>query len=108
MEEDRRVNKRDLNQEALDEIHGSPEAKKAEAEAAKAQRELAIFMRDTFDTDAGRQILAWLDATYLNTLSFTPGDPHATSFNEGQRHVVLSIHELINQAEGEGSVNERP
>lgn len=99
---------RDLNAEALSEIYHEQASAENQKEIERRQRELSIFVRDTFDTDMGRQVLDWLNATYMNTLSFTPGDPHATSFNEGQRHVVLSLHELINQANGEGSVHERP
>lgn len=46
----------------------------------------------TFDTPQGRKVLAHLAKTcHLATPTFSPGDPHMTSFREGQRHVITSI-----------------
>lgn len=39
----------------------------------------------------GVAVLEELASIYYDQLSFVPGDPHSTSFNEGARSVVLYI-----------------
>lgn len=47
----------------------------------------------TFTSDHGKRVLEDLEGGYSNVNSFiqAKGDPYATVFNEGCRHVVLEI-----------------
>lgn len=44
-----------------------------------------------FNTPLGKDCLDVLNKTFYNTVSFTPGDTHTTSFKEGQRDLVQVI-----------------
>ena len=47
---------------------------------------------DTFTTEAGKRVLDRLiSGNCMMQSSYTPGDPHETSFCEGRRAVVLGI-----------------
>ena len=41
-----------------------------------------------FSTGRGKEVLETLSRVFYDTISFTPGDTHTTSFKEGQRDVV--------------------
>lgn len=53
-----------------------------------AQREREKALLTVMGTKEGRSVLwgLWSDAG-VNRVSFVPGDPHATSFNEGARNL---------------------
>lgn len=52
----------------------------------------------TFDTPQGRRVLAYLMRVSGATSSnFVAGDPHATAFKEGQRHIVMTILKAVNR-----------
>lgn len=67
----------------------------------------------TFESPMGREVLLDLCRRYnIASTSFTSGDPHLTSFHEGQRHVVLSILRVISRDVGSlvdaiGEANQR-
>lgn len=50
-----------------------------------------------FSGDVGTRVLRHLVENFVFKSSFTPGDPHTTSFNEGRRAVVLSIIREVNR-----------
>jgi hypothetical protein len=51
----------------------------------------------TFSTASGKKVLQDLiDSFHVLRPTFSPGDPHLTSFKEGSREVVLRILSLIN------------
>jgi len=51
---------------------------------------------EAFSTPAGQTVLEDLARScFVYKTTFTPGDPHATAFNEGMRHVVTSIFDMI-------------
>lgn len=48
--------------------------------------------KSTFDTPHGERVLRHLmRVSGVTGSSFVAGDPHATAFKEGQRHIVMSI-----------------
>lgn len=48
--------------------------------------------RNLAATASGRRLLRWLlTVSHVNELSFCPGDPHRTAFNEGERNVGNQI-----------------
>ena len=90
---------RDLNAEAIAEIEGDPAERRA---AEDASRKLADAFYNTFTSESGQAVLQYLRAAYRDQLAFDPANPYQTAFNEGQRHIVLTIDEFIQQvAEGE-------
>lgn len=51
----------------------------------------------TFQTDFGKRVLKELEDMYfIHKPTFILGDSQATSYNEGQRTVVLHIHAMRN------------
>ncbi len=50
-----------------------------------------------FDTPSGEEVLRHLVGISVTTLSHVPGDPYTTAFNEGRRHLVLSILRQLNR-----------
>lgn len=64
---------------------------------AKEQADLIIAYQRLFDSEDGAKVLAdiarmgWVDRP-----TFAAGDPHETSFREGQRYLALSIIQKIN------------
>ena len=58
--------------------------------------ELHDSYRAVFNTKDGERVLEHLSKVcFLDVTSFTPGDPHSTSFKEGQRSIVLQILKFI-------------
>ncbi len=53
---------------------------------------------ETFSTNQGQIVLDYLVKGYLHRTSFVPNDPYSTSFHEGQRDIVRSIYEKVEQA----------
>lgn len=47
-----------------------------------------VKLGQLFNTPLGEECLDILNTTFYNTVSFTPGDTHTTSFKEGQRDIV--------------------
>lgn len=50
-----------------------------------------------FDSPSGEQVLRHLVGISVTTTSHVPGDPYMTAFNEGRRHLVLSILRQLNR-----------
>lgn len=59
-------------------------------------------------TPQGQLILDDLKKCYGNKTSFVPGDPHATSFREGQRDVYLRFLYFIDLPLAEGAPQPKP
>lgn len=80
------------------------------AEPLTVTREQAVelaLVRRVFGTPEGQQLLAqWIDA-FCRRRSFVEGDPHATSFREGQRDVIEQIRDALTLA-GQDMVVEEP
>ena len=54
--------------------------------------------QETFDTPQGRKVLAHLmKVSGVTSNNFVSGDPHATSFNEGKRYIVMTILRAVNR-----------
>lgn len=54
--------------------------------------------RAVFDTPDGKKVLEHLcKVGHIVSPTFVAGDPHTTSFREGERHIVLSILRFINR-----------
>ena len=54
--------------------------------------------RSVFTSAEGQVVLRHMLKKFnMSSPSFVQGDPHMTSFKEGQRHVVLSIMKFINK-----------
>jgi hypothetical protein len=56
--------------------------------------ELVTMFQQLFSGKAGEAVKDWLDHAY-GKLSYVPSDPHGTSFNEGQRSVLLQIDQFL-------------
>lgn len=70
----------------------------------KNEPEVVARLRDyrqTFGTQAGRRVLGDLFRSYLYRSSHVAGDPHETSFREGERNVVLKIRAALKMTEEE-------
>lgn len=64
-------------------------------ETAKAVKKLQGAYR-IFETSVdGKAVLDDLCDAYYDRVSFVPGDPHTTAFNEGQRSVVAAIFQIL-------------
>jgi hypothetical protein len=59
----------------------------------------SIYNRVFQQDGDGVAILEELTALYHDCQSYVPGDPHATSFNEGARSVILYIFKRAAQTE---------
>lgn len=54
--------------------------------------------QDVFTNAPGREVLRHLmKISHFFESSYVPGDPTATAFREGQRHLVLSILKAVNK-----------
>jgi len=60
-------------------------------------RMAAIYL-EVFSSPGGRLVLEDLQKSFADRRSFVEGDPHATSFREGQRDVLLAIMDLMRRA----------
>ncbi len=59
----------------------------------QSQQELDLdeaFYR-AFQSPHGKIVYEVLESAYQNEVVFTPGDPHMTSYKDGQRSVFLQI-----------------
>jgi hypothetical protein len=64
----------------------------------KQVEELKLAYRRTFNTDDGKQVLDDLMKRFsFNATTFVSGDPHTSSFNEGQRAAVLLIVRMLSE-----------
>lgn len=63
------------------------------------KREVALG--HLFDSPQGQDALELLAELYYDRPSYVPGDPHHTSFKEGQRDVVGYIKQCINLGGGD-------
>ena len=67
-------------------------------EKISGERKLHETYRRLFDSPDGQIVLKHLcRVAKVTSSSFVAGDPHHTSFNEGQRRLVLSILKYINK-----------
>ena len=57
--------------------------------------ELCAVYQKLFDSPLGKTVLEDLRKSYDDRTSFVAGDPHGTSFKEGQRSVYLDIVVMI-------------
>lgn len=68
---------------------------------AKQEDELKQLQQDyrhVFSSDEGKRVLEDLKLRgFFYSSTFTPGDPHGTTWNEGQRAIVLTIISMIEQ-----------
>ena len=54
--------------------------------------------RQLFNTDEGKIVLNDLELRFHSlTTTYVPGDPHDTSYREGQRSVVLTILRMMEE-----------
>ena len=89
---------RDINAEALEAVYGDTE--KAEQQFKDEIKHFEAIITNTFNTDWGEQCLEWMEESFEKRLSFDPNNARQTDFNEGCRHVVLTIKAFLNQNEG--------
>lgn len=60
------------------------------------QRQLAVAYQTAFRTDAGQEVLAHLAKFCMEgRTTYTPGDTHQTTFNEGARTVIIEIRRWL-------------
>ena len=67
------------------------------------QADLDKAIAQTFDTDAGKKVLAWLEGSYLNQPCWAPG--YSTDFGyyrEGQNTLIREMVMRIERAKGNG------
>ena len=57
------------------------------------QQQVADIKRILHSPD-GEKLLKLLTEEFAERTSFTVGDPHSTSFKEGQRNVVLFLNDM--------------
>ena len=63
----------------------------------KEQKALAMAFMNTFESESGKRVLAHLSKfCHENSATFMLGDQNKTSYNEGQRSVILSIRRFMN------------
>lgn len=86
---------RDINAEALASIYGDTE--EADKQFEDEIKHFAAIIENTFTSDWGEQCLRWLEDSFEKQLSFDPDSARQTDFNEGCRHVVLTIKSFLNQ-----------
>lgn len=72
-------------------------AKVQEARAHTKERYSPLI--GIFNGPLGKSALKVLEEDYANRTTFVPGDPYQSAFLEGQRSVILTIHELLNLVE---------
>lgn len=59
---------------------------------------LAESYQSVFGTPDGQRVLAHImRVAHCHESNFVQGDPHGTSFREGQRHLALSIARMVNR-----------
>ena len=59
-------------------------------------KQLVMDYQGTFGTPEGKRVLEDLEKQcYANALTFVPGSPDGTAFNEGKRYVILHIQRLV-------------
>lgn len=59
-------------------------------------KQLVMDYQGTFGSEEGRRVLADLSKQcYADALTFVPGSPDGTAFNEGKRYVILHIQRLV-------------
>ncbi len=84
------------------------EDEKAEAKRKDEERTILLSFQTTFASPAGQRVLKHLFTTYCDRPSFVPGDPHSTSFLEGERNIYRAIVKAINKAKHLDDVEEKP
>lgn len=64
----------------------------------KEINQLKEMYKQAFDSDAGKKVLADLEARCnWRATSYVAGDANATAFEEGKRAVVLHIHNMTQE-----------
>lgn len=86
---------RDINAEALASVYGDTE--QAQKQFEDEIKHFKAIIENTFRTDWGEQCLEWMEESFEKRLSFDPESARQTDFNEGCRHVVLTIKAFLNQ-----------
>ena len=56
-------------------------------------------MRRMFQTSDGQQTMAFLEELFCDRSSIVQGDPYQTHANEGAREVILTMKEIIKNAD---------
>jgi len=64
----------------------------------KEVEKLKDLYKQTFSTDAGKKVLADLEARCnWRASSYVAGDANATAFEEGKRAVILHVHNMTQE-----------
>jgi hypothetical protein len=63
----------------------------------KAYKKVKAYS-ETFSTESGLAVLRDMRKTYFDRQSYSPGDPYATAFAEGQRSVVADLLSFLLQS----------
>ena len=59
-------------------------------------KQLVMDYKGTFGSEEGKRVLIDLaKQCYADALTFVPGSPDGTAFNEGKRYVILHIQRLV-------------
>jgi len=90
---------RDPNAKALDELYGSDEAQR---EQERVRKEMLADFHAAFKSEAGERCLKWMRQMW-GGFTFDPENARQDAFNQGQRHVVETIEQIIEQVD-EGDV----
>lgn len=64
-----------------------------------SEEHLHDLCRDALSTKAGERFVDKLEELFVFRRSFQQGDPHVTSFKEGQRDVALMIIQMARSKE---------
>lgn len=62
--------------------------------------ELCVIYQKVFTSPVGQTVVEDLRKSFGDRPSFVPGDPHGTSFREGQRDVYLTILSMLEPRQG--------
>ncbi len=69
----------------------------SEEQSLKKRAAIVRAYRTTFSSRSGKIVLKDLiEMHYMLITSFVPGDPYATTLNEGERNVVIRVLQQIN------------
>ena len=66
----------------------------------------AIFR--CFTGQYGEKVMAFLDEMYSKQTSYVPNDPHATSYNEGGRGLLIGLKRQIELYQASKDSNQKP
>ena len=66
--------------------------------------ELRAAYRSLFSTGEGQRVLADLRVKYGDRPSYVQGDPHQTTYHEGQRSVVTYVARMLVEVEAQEAI----